>query len=822
MAFCYQQHFAMATRPVDSAQFWALVNAPQTQETIAAVRRLKRQGLTREADAAKRRLPAFIFQATFDETVSKKGYKGRWRKQAATRLTGLVVMDIDHVDEPRQKFDEWTLANGNIFGDEGILLVYVTPSGHGLKVVFRARTKWGNLIDNQHRMAERLGVEVDESCKDASRLSFICTKQDILFIDEEIFTYENQEFAEKYNAQYRGGSSQPTLFDAVDSTVDTGGTDGVAPHENAPAADASAEKGDRVAGAGDGLTYHGVSCEKIIDAWLDGKQPQPGDRHQTALKLASDLRYITDNDPAQIKRLLMGLPWVKAIVEERGEDIDRLVKNARDFKFYQSMPKRMGEVLKKAGVGDTEACGGDTAAAGTPLPLADWGEQIGQLADNYPCMRSIMHGVKTEGYPAALFVGAAFLGTDMTRCWYHFYHMPQKERRLNYSVIVIGDPSSGKSFATRLYQLLAAPLITADRVSNEAINRWKRERNERATSSKEQKKEALKKPDVIVRIHGTRTSNGVFIEDMNRAVDTVGQNEIHLHMLTFDAELDASTAASKGGQWIDKSNMELKAFHNEEDNQQYANSESVNGPFNVYWNYVYTGTPLSLTRKVTEHNFGSGLSTRLACIPFPSSDFKMLELRQQNRVDHTADEELKTWAFMLDSEARGELPLWPLVEQCWQWTAERMAIAEVNNDRADELLLKRVAYYGIAISTPFIVMRHWDEWKEKGTLTIDDTDHQLCELVMNIQYRCQHWFFGNYARAYFDNMSRDDAQRRTRSTRYKIAFDALPGEFGLDDVVRIFETKRGNARSIVSRLMKDKAIEAIDGKKGYKKLTLSI
>ena len=89
--FCYQKNFSNPTLPVDDAQFWALVRATQWNENIDKYRE------TGEA-SLKRKLPAFIFQATFDETESAKGKVGRWRKQAATRLTGLVVMDIDHLE----------------------------------------------------------------------------------------------------------------------------------------------------------------------------------------------------------------------------------------------------------------------------------------------------------------------------------------------------------------------------------------------------------------------------------------------------------------------------------------------------------------------------------------------------------------------------------------------------------------------------------------------------------------------------------------------------------------------------------------------------
>ena len=142
--FCYQRSFSNPTEIVDEAQFWALVKASRWNENIDKFR------ATGDA-ALKRKLPAFIFQATFDETTSKAGRVGRWRKQAATRLTGLVVMDVDHVpsEELRVKSEEFAAADFKQRAAElGILLIYITPSGKGLKIVFKARVEWGNLIDN--------------------------------------------------------------------------------------------------------------------------------------------------------------------------------------------------------------------------------------------------------------------------------------------------------------------------------------------------------------------------------------------------------------------------------------------------------------------------------------------------------------------------------------------------------------------------------------------------------------------------------------------------------------------------------------------------
>ena len=833
--FSYQQNFFTPTKEVTREQFWALVGAPLTKELIDAVRAAKARGDDAEAARLKKRLPAFIFQATFDVTRSKSGAEGRWRKQAATRLNGLCVLDIDHVEDPRQLFMSWGLTTTKttkttvaassdlkklskvvpvVVEKESelssrILLVYVTPSGRGLKVVFKADPEVGNLIDNMNAMASVLGVEADQACKDASRMSFICTREDILFINEnELFTYEDKEFAEKFEPFYRGGNSQPTVRPAEPAAVADGGHTDVELRQD---------------GGRDGVvcqaaveTYHGVSYADIISEWLGGSVPQPGDRHTTLLRLARDLRYICDRRADVVRRVLMQQQWVRDLAAE-GDAVDQTIKDACDYKYYATVPKQLRDALQKVGAVEAEGQADDKTegAEAQSLPLDEWGAAIGELFDSYPCLREALGGLPVAGRAAGLFVTGAFLGTLMTRTWYYFYHRPEELRRLNYCVMVIGDPASGKSFATRLYKLIAAPIKTADKVGYDALNRYKEEMRTKGSN-----KEKPKKPVVIIRDHPARTSNAQFIQDMNNAVEVVDGEPMHLHLLTFDSELDNATLTQRGGSWIDKTSLELKAFHNEEDGQAYSNLDSVSGTFNVYWNFVYTGTPLSLQRKVTERNFGSGLATRLACIPLPPSGFRMMELSRQRSVDHEADDTLKTWAFRLDG-VKGELPLWPIVEEAWQWTAERMDVAAYNQDKADELLLKRVAYYGVCIAAPFLMMRHWQEWQDTKTFTVDDTDRRLARLVMDIQYRCQQHFFGAYAQAYFDNMERDQQANRQRVSKYDLSYQQLPKEFSLTDVMKQYGNGDTAARAVCSRLCRDGYIERImQGK--YRKLKSSL
>ena len=855
--FCYQQNFFTATKEVDREQFWALVAAPYTKECIDKFRET--------GDAAwKKRLPAFIFQATFDVTTSKSGKTGTWRKQAATRLNGLVVMDIDHVENPKQLFESWGLKTTEL--SSRILLVYVTPSGHGLKIVFKADPQKGNLIDNQLAMARVLGVECDESCKDASRMSFICTKEDILFINEdELFTYENKEFGERYGEQYRKGNSKGMTTDDYKTTTETtkdnqaGQSNQILPLSRG--SQRGSEQGDNETEAlplgsaknlgGD--TWRGYDVQSIIDARYGDKLPCAADsnRHNESLKLASDLLIMFDGDKQKTLAMLKAQPWVQEIIDERNENVEQTVDSAAqrmverekkygpDLKLSKVMQESVESTCKAHPSPpegrDVDVLKGDSSSNKTPppseglgeafrseslsgdgLPLEEWGREIEQLFDTFPCLREACQDMKLGGYPAALFTSAAFFGTLMTRTTWHHWFEPEKVRRLNYSIFIIGDPTSGKGFATRLYDQIAAPIKVADKVSTDAINRWKEDK-----SSKADNKEKPKKPHGIFRNHPARTANGIFIADMVNAVEEVDGEPMNLHLLTFDSELDNATLMGKGGQWIDKTALELKAFHNEEDGQAYANLDSYTGNFKVYWNFVYTGTPLSLDRKVNERNFGTGLATRLAVIPMPDRNFKLAPYGYQRKVDHAADELLKTWAFRLDG-VKGELPIEPLVRATYDWQSAKMEVAAYDKDKALDMLLMRVPYYGIGIATPYVLMRHWDEWQEKKTLTLDEYDIRLCTLAMDIQFACQQYFFYAYAQAYFDNMNRDrHEKRRTRASKYDEAYKQLPEEFTIADVKRRYQTENSTARSTCKRLCDDGFVMRIKHGK-YKKILSSV
>ena len=788
MGFCYQKNFSNPTLPVDEAQFWALVKASQWNECIDKYRE------THDA-ALKRKLPAFIFQATFTETTSKAGQTGAWRKQSATQLTGLVVMDIDHIEDPKGVFDQWGLGtdehgfiNKNAAGR--ILLVYITPSGKGLKVVFKADVAVGNLIDNQHAMAKVLGVEVDESCKDASRLSFICKETDILYLDKELFTYENKEFAERYTALYRDGRSQATREDEL-------GTNYANLREENKIRDNSCNSCQK--------QFKGVAYSEIIEEWWrqNGGVPQEGERNVKLYQLAVSLRAICDNNRQLlmeiIPRLGLGEEEVRSIVESACKEPPKGVSKAMQGVLDGILCKQSEQV----GVANAS----EQTESDIDRRLWEWGELIEGLFDYFPILRDVCKGLKRNQYAPALFVSGGFMMTLMTRCRYSFYHRPEELRRLNCEVMVIGDPASGKSFATRLYKLLIAPIIAADRIGKDAINAYREQMKTKGAN-----KEKPKKPKVVVRVHPARTSNAQFIQDMVNAVEEVDGEPMQLHMLTFDTELDNTLSIQKGGSWIDKQSLELKAFHNEEDGQAYSNMDSVIENFVVTWNYIYTGTPLALRAKINERNFGSGLATRLTCIPLPPTNFEMMS--RESVVDRESDNRLKEWGEKLD-RMKGLLSVGKIVDELYDWTARRMADAKENNSKAEEMLLKRCAYHGINFAAPFIVMRHWDQIHQDGAyycgeFETDEVDWRLAELIVNIQYACQRHYFLTLAEKYFDDQLRDSLANVRHANKIIECFNRLPDEFSVEDMMVCFSIAKDNiARARISRLVKDHYVEKV-------------
>ena len=823
--FCYQKNFSNPTLPVDEAQFFALVRATQWNENIDRYRE------THDA-ALKRKLPAFIFQATFDETTSKAGKLGRWRKQAATRLTGLVVMDVDHVGTrptpdpslnggenivnenmglaPRDLYAKWRKELPELFdpsiqgGARGgsVLLVYVTPSGHGLKIVFKARQEWGNLIDNQHAMAKLLGVEVDESCKDASRMSFICKESDILYLDKELFTYENKAYGELYDEEYRNGHSQQTHPQPLSVSEGSGQTQGQVL--------TNTDLTDRT-----DLTYHGIEYKEICEAWqtAQGGAPATGDRHRTMLQLALDLRYICDNQPEMVDRVLRLCGFVQDVIRERGDkEVTDIAHTACERKLYKDIPKRMQGVLESVGIHAGKPDGAAKAVGAVEVPYEQFAERLEPLL----CApyAEACKGVSRHNWLGAVMASGAMYCTLMTRCWYR--HFNGAKQRMNPQVLIIGDPASGKSFAKELDDQIMCAMRAQDDEVRAQETRYKQEQKKRGTSSKAQKQDALVEPEGMIRYLPTKTSNNIFFRRLKRAKELVEGEVMPLHLYMFDSELDSSISAQSGGAWIGKHDLELKAFHNELSGVDYANNDSINDILPVYWNSVTTGTQISLYKKFTMRNINDGLCSRVAIFQMEVARYQMVK---KKIVDWQANEALKQWGFRFE-QLHGELPLEKLTDHVYDLCELSAQEAEAADDHVLDYLRKRAVFYATWLTVPRIIGRQYEQFKKTGKLDINDDDLKFATLIYDSVIYFQDHFFGQMLQDSWDNAAREYVPRR-RNTKNADAYRDLPETFTAKEVMAILDVDSNPANQQCNRWLKHGFIERVKQGK-YRKVIKEI
>ena len=830
-------------------------NLKRTAAKEAWAKKSDAEKLLAFAQEIKDNLPAFIFCCReFDATETGKGSMFRHRRLADCHLNGLFMLDIDHVENPMQI---WYKLRDMKDVMERIALVHITSSSFGIRIVGTADMNLGNLADNQIVLAQKLGYKADESCIDATRNSFAPKEEDILFINEELlFDYYNEEFDKRFTPEYRQKKTQPVRFQ-----FDSDGRHG---DDRKPVAAAVAaktpEQGSEAVGPVDAqrvesvkgienlefriksFQWHGYDVQSIIDARYGGRLPcaEDSNRHKESLKLATDLLLMLDGDRQTVQRIVEAQPWVQEIIAERDENVEQTVESAagcvaeKEKKYASSLPsKAMQEAVKKATgkeyreiIKNLEVRGGCVKDSSQFLNLNSqldgWGVEIESMFDDFPLLRDVCAGLKRSQYPAAMFVAGGALMTLMTRCTYRFYHRPERERRLNCSLLIIGHPASNKSMADDICDILMAPVEAADKAGLAALNRYKQDTKKKAAN-----KEGKDKPQGIIRIHPARTSNGQLIQDMLNAKEVVDGKEIQLHMFTFDTELDNSITLQSGGSWINKQSMELKAFHNEEDGQMYQNSDSPVDKFHVTWNFIYTGTPIALKKKVNERNFGSGLSTRLTVIPMPKTNYEMIEFQERTAIDWQRLDRMKAWAYKQDCRA-GELPLWPLVRRIYEWVKNRMADCAEDDSEANELMLKRVPYHALNYSAPFIDMRHYGELHQEGkfwegTYEVDETDWKLCELMARIQYATQQHFFGVMAEKYFDDMNNDVQITGKRHQQRSIdGYNRLPEILTAEDVSRCFGyTNINSTNSKIRRLLADQLIMKItsgENKDKYRKI----
>ena len=766
--------------------------------------------LGRWANSLKESLPCLIFGARdFDETPLKKDKNKTMKRRvlAGIHLSGLFMFDVDHVDNPREIYEQ-TRAEG--FPWE-VVFAHLTSSGHGLRLVCKARMEVGNIADNQIELARTLGVKADASCIDASRISYAPMREDVYLLnEEELLNYYDEEFDKKFGEAYRSGHTEPT--DKTHSFEEVKSEELRVKNDERNSNESESPIPSRGAWGG---FYHGVDYAKICEAWqaAQGGAPAPGDRHRTMLQLALDLRYICDNQPDMVDRVLRLCGFVQDVIRERGDkEVVDIAHTACERKLYKDIPKRMQGVLESVGIHGGHTPAAASTVGGNEIPYEQFAERLEPLLCT-PYAEAC-RGVSRSNWLGAVFASGAMYCTLLTRCWYK--HFDGAMQRMNPQVLIIGHPASGKSFAKHLDDQIMASMRAQDEEVRLAETRYKQEQKKRGTSSKAQKQDALVEPEGMIRYLPTKTSNNIFFRRLKRAKELVDGELLPLHLYMFDSELDSSISAQSGGAWIGKHDLELKAFHNELSGVDYANGDSINDILPVYWNSVTTGTNVSLHKKFTLRNINDGLCSRVAIFLMERANFRMV---RKNVIDWKTNEELKAWGFKME-QLHGELPLQRLVDHVYSLCELSAQEAEAASDLVLDYLRKRAVFYATWFTVPRILARQYDTFRKTGQLDITDDDLKFATLIYDAVIWFQDYFFGQMLQDSWDNAEREYVPRR-RNTKNADAYRDLPDTFTAKDVMAVLDIERNTASQQCNRWLVHGFVERIKQGK-YKKIMKEI
>ena len=273
----------------------------------------------------KKRLPIITFHATF---------KNGRRKNDEAIPSGLSIYDLDHIPNPRSKWEEIETRKEEL----GILLSHISPSLEGLRLVF-VMPQGMDLAQAQAWMAEQLGDKQYDSCvKDYARCSFVVPRDYVLFMDVDgLFSPRQIVIQTTEGRKNLEDIAQPKV-DAPeilrrDAPLDDKTGDGVK-EEKEKLCDTPC---DSVVNNYP-LTYEDIPYETIVETLEEqmGGQPEHGSRNNFIFSMACHLRYVCNDDP----------DWIAQVLPTYGEAREKWMHSIRSA-CNRNQTKTMPRIMKR-------------------------------------------------------------------------------------------------------------------------------------------------------------------------------------------------------------------------------------------------------------------------------------------------------------------------------------------------------------------------------------------------------------------------------------------------------------------------------------------
>lgn len=529
-----------------------LIDRPAVINTCAAIAALDptAEDYNDRKQALKRRLPIIIPHAA--------SFANGKRISADATPSGLAMLDVDHVEDPRAWFNS---LDTQVLSDNKIYLVAITASGHGLRIIGE-RLEREAIEAAQLRMANALGIqEFDAVTKDLARASYVVPRDYILWI------YAAGLFSEEDRTDLRELLALP-------------------PHEELPNEQINEKMVNEQMVNYRGIPYADIIQQLMLSIGVADGAVQ-GERNTVYFSLAAYMRYICDFNAALLFQIL---PDFGLSEQERRQVIASAIGRPRK--------SQIPTILQSA----IAIC--ERELSNAKSPMVNLKSTDLELPELPRLLKLVCRRLPEDYRPAMVIASLPILGTLATRI--RFEYLDRQEQSLSFFSCITAPAASGKSFIRKPLDLLLTPINEQDAIEREKEQAYK----DKLRASKNSKNQP-EDPHACPRNNGVAISIAKLLQLLTYAEGK--------HLIGIGEEMDTLVKSERAGVWSQKSDIYRLAFDNAEYGQAYMSDASFNAHIKVYYNLLLTGTPNSMKRFFKD--LENGLATRVCFAQLPDTSF---------------------------------------------------------------------------------------------------------------------------------------------------------------------------------------------------------
>ena len=563
------------------------------------------------------------------------------RRSSNAVPSGLVMLDIDHIDDPRDFFSRWIAPT--LTAENKIYFVAITPSGHGIRVIAE-REPEESIPAAQKRLAHYFALtEFDAVTKDLARASYLMPWSYVLYCEPSQLDFDTPE--------------KEAIITTHFAQLDTQSHTTTLPQQNV-----SETPQEKPAPSGEDLgeaTFRGIPYTAIIFELenLLGGAPAMGERNQFYFTMVRYMRYICDFNA---DKCVAVLPDYGLSIGERHATAMSSVNRPRKG----DLPELLNRAITTASTASELPATGAAELQRSDLSLPPLPRVLELICRRLP-----------EPFrPAMVIASLPILGALATRV--RFQYLDKQEHSFSFMSCITAPAATGKSFIRKPVNLLLTPIDRQDE-----LERKREEEYKEALRAAKNSKMQPTNPRACPRNNGINVSIAKLLQLLAYSDGK--------HLIGIGEEIDTLVKSERAGVWSQKSDIYRLGFDNAKYGQNYMSDNSFSANVPVFYNLLLTGTPGGMYRFFKDVE--DGLVTRFCFAQLP--DMFGADIPAFENYTEAEEREIIDIAECLD-KAAGTIACSHVGVRIRRWLNEKRDLAIREDSRAVDTLRKRAAVIG--------------------------------------------------------------------------------------------------------------------------------